>query len=250
MSVAVPLRDDFTADDLRRLAKASRDAGQSRRLLALAEIYEDGSRTDAARIGAVGLQTVRDWVLAFNASGPAGLIDRKAPGKVPKLDAAQRQALARVIEEGPDPERHGVVRWRLKDLAAWIDASFGVSLDESTVGRTVRRLGFRKLSARPRHHEQDPAALTAFKKPAHRRDGDPRRPAARHGHRAVVAGGPRRSEEHPAAPMGAPRQLAHSAQGSAHGVRLHLRGDLSREGQRRRPRHAALRQRSDEPAPG
>jgi transposase len=152
MSVAVPLRDDFTADDLRRLAKASRDAGQSRRLLALAEIYEDGSRTDAARIGAVGLQTVRDWVLAFNAAGPAGLIDRKAPGKVPKLDAAQRQALARVIEEGPDPERHGVVRWRLKDLAAWIDASFGVSLDESTVGRTVRRLGFRKLSARPRHH--------------------------------------------------------------------------------------------------
>jgi transposase len=164
MSAAVPLREDFRADDLRRLARASRDAGQSRRLLALATISEGASRMDAARTGAVGLQTVRDWVLAFNAAGPAGLIDRKAPGQKPKLAAAQRQALAQVIEEGPDPERHGVVRWRLKDLAAWVYVSFGVSLDESTLGRMVRQMGFAKLSARPRHHEQDPAALAAFKK--------------------------------------------------------------------------------------
>jgi transposase len=164
MSAAVPLREDFDADDLRQLARASRDAGQSRRLLAVAAIYDGSSRTDAARIGAVGLQTVRDWVVAFNAAGPSGLIDRKAPGNPPKLDAAQRRALVRAIEAGPDPERYGVVRWRLKDLAAWIYVSSGVSLDESTVGRTVRALGFRKLSVRPRHHEQDPAALAAFKK--------------------------------------------------------------------------------------
>lgn len=164
MSAAVPLRENVTADDARRLARASRDAGQSRRLLALSAIFDGGSRTEAARIGAVGLQTVRDWVLAVNAQGPAGLIDRKAPGNLPKLDAAQRQVLARVIEAGPDPDRNGVVRWRLKDLATWIYASFGVSLDASTVGRLVKRLGFRKLSLCPRHHEQDPAALTAFKK--------------------------------------------------------------------------------------
>jgi transposase len=164
MSAAVPLREDFTAADLRQLARASRDAAQSRRLLALATIYDGGSRTDAARTGAVGLQTVRDWVLAFNADGPVGLIARTAPGQRPKLNAAQRLALARVIEDGPDPDRHGVVRWRLKDLAAWLYASFGVSLDESTLGRTVKQMGFRKLSARPRHREQDPAALAAFKK--------------------------------------------------------------------------------------
>ena len=152
MSAAVPLREDFHAADLRRLARASRDAGQSRRLLALAAIYEGGSRSEAALIGAVGLQTVRDWVMAFNASDPAGLIDRKAPGNAPKLDVAQRQALARVIEVGPDPERHGVVRWRLKDRAAWVYASFGISLDERTVDRTVKALGFAKLTARPRHH--------------------------------------------------------------------------------------------------
>jgi transposase len=164
VSAAVPLREDFTADDLRRSAKASRDAGQCRRLLALAEIYDGGSRTDAARIGVVGLQTVRDWVLAFNAEGPAGLTDRKAPGNPSKLSDAQRQALMQIVESGPDPDKHGVVRWRLKDLAAWIYASFGVSLDESTVGRTVKQLGFVKLSARPRHHQQDPVALAAFKK--------------------------------------------------------------------------------------
>lgn len=164
MSASIRVREDFAAADLRRLAKVSRDAGQTRRLLALAEIYDGGSRTDAARIGAVGLQTVRDWVLAFNAPGPDGLIDGKAPGKTPKLSPEQRQALAAIVERGPDLDRDGVVRWRLKDLAAWIQASFGVSLDESSVGRVVKALGFRKLSARPRHYAQDPATLAAFKK--------------------------------------------------------------------------------------
>ena len=118
MSAAVLLRPDFNADELRQLARASRDAGQSRRLLALAVIHDGGRRSEAARVGAVGLQTVRDWVLAFNAEGPAGLVDGKAPGQRPKLDAAQRRALAEAVEQGPDPERDGVVRWRRKDLAA------------------------------------------------------------------------------------------------------------------------------------
>ena len=128
MSAAVPLREDFRADDLRRLARVSRDAGQSRRLLALATIYDGGSRTDAARTGAVGLQTVRDWVLAFNADGPAGLIDRTAPGKPPLLSDAQRQALARIVETGPIPAAHGVVRWRLIDLIQWVFDEFGLSI--------------------------------------------------------------------------------------------------------------------------
>ena len=81
MGAAVRLRSDYRADDLRRLATASRDAKQTRRLLALATIYDGGSRTMAAKVGGVGLQIVRDWVVRFNAEGPAGLIDRKAPGK-------------------------------------------------------------------------------------------------------------------------------------------------------------------------
>ncbi len=166
MSIPIALRPDFDAAALRRVAKATRDAAQGRRLLALAEIYDGGTRTDAARIGGVGLQTVRDWVLAFNQGGPEGLIDGKAPGHPSKLNDDQRRALARVVESGPIPAIHGVVRWRLKDLAWWVYQEFCISLDETTVGRELRRLGFRKLSARPRHYAQSEAALEDFKKPS------------------------------------------------------------------------------------
>ena len=103
MGSPVPLRDDFDAAVLRALARRTRDANQGRRLLALAAVYDGGSRGDAARIGDVGLQTVRDWVLRFNAVGPDGLVDRKALGQTPKLNDAQRQALARIVESGPIP---------------------------------------------------------------------------------------------------------------------------------------------------
>ena len=149
---------------MRRLAKASKDAGQSRRLLALAEIYDGGRRTDAARLGDVGLQVIRDWVLRFNAQGPASLIDGKAEGKPRKLNDRQRQALARIVESGPIPAIHGVVRWRRKDLALWIFEEFRISLEESSVGRELRALGFRKISARPRHKGQNEFAVEDFKK--------------------------------------------------------------------------------------
>ena len=163
MAAAIELRGDFSSDELRRLARSSRDAKQVRRLLALAAIRDGGSRTEAARIGGVGLQIVRDWVLRFNAEGPEGLIDRKAPGKAPTLNAEQRAALARAVEDGPEPWRDGVVRWRLIDLVQWLWEEFAVSVSETTVGRELRALGFRKLSARPRHYAQDPEATEAFK---------------------------------------------------------------------------------------
>lgn len=92
MAAPIGLREDFDGTLLRALAKRTRDAGQLRRLLAVAEIYDGGSRGNAARIGDVGLQTVRDWVLRFNVGGPDGLIDTKHPGPTPKLNAAQRPA--------------------------------------------------------------------------------------------------------------------------------------------------------------
>ena len=111
MGAAIALRGDFDGPGLRRLAKSSKDAGQSRRLLALAGIYDGGARSDAARMSGVGLQVIRDWVLRFNTDGPNGLIDRKASGPSPKLDDAQRRALAHLVENGPIPATHGVVRW-------------------------------------------------------------------------------------------------------------------------------------------
>jgi transposase len=183
MAAAIGLREDHAGDDLRRLARVSRDGRQVRRLLALAAIYDGASRTEAARIGGVTLQIVRDWVVRFNAEGPAGLIDRKAPGKAPSLGPEARAALARAVEDGPAPWRDGVVRWRLIDLVQWLWESFGVSVSETTVGRELRAMGFRKLSARPRHHAQDPEVLEAFKKrtspPAWRRSRRPRPAASR-----------------------------------------------------------------------
>ena len=149
---------------LRRLAKRTRDATQSRRLLALAEVYDGGSRTDASRIGGVGLQIIRDWVLRFNARGPDGLVDGKSPGAPSKLNADHRRALAEVVEAGPVPAVDGVVRWRRKDLARWLLETFAISLDETTVGRELKALGFAKISARPRHYAQNELAVEAFKK--------------------------------------------------------------------------------------
>ncbi len=164
MAVPIALGGDFDGSGLRRLAKQSKDAAQARRLLALAEIYDGGSRTDAARIGGVTLQIVRDWVLRFNKHGPAGLINGKAPGNRPKLNEKQRQALARMVESGPIPAIHGVVRWRRKDLARWLFEEFRIEVDETTVGRALRALGFAKLSARPRHYAQNEREREALKK--------------------------------------------------------------------------------------
>ena len=126
MTVALALRDDFDGSGLRALAKASGDAAQVRRLLALAEIYDGGSRSAAARLGGVGVQSIRDWVLRFNVGGPEALIDAKAGGRPPKLGPAALAALVQVVEDGPIPAVHGVVRWRLVDLRQWVFEEFGI----------------------------------------------------------------------------------------------------------------------------
>jgi transposase len=164
MAVAIGVRADFSAADLRRLARRCSDGEQVRRLLALASILDGASRGEAAKIGGVTLQIVRDWVLRFNAEGPDGLKSRKAPGKASILNDAHRRALAEVVEAGPIPASHGVVRWRLIDLAQWIWDEFGLSISKQALSREMRALGFRKLSARPRHHRQKEDAIPAFKK--------------------------------------------------------------------------------------
>ena len=164
MRAGVEIRTDHSADDLRRLARRSDDADQTRRLLALSVILDGGSRSDAARTVGVGLQVIRDWVLRFNQGGPESLRTRKAPGKTPILTGDQRAMLAATVEAGPKPYLDGVIRWRLVDLAQWVWDEFGVSVSRQTLGRELRAMGFRKLSARPQHYAQDPDAIEAFKK--------------------------------------------------------------------------------------
>jgi transposase len=177
----VPLRRDFDAAALRRIARKTKNGPQARRLLALSAIYEGATRTEAARIGGITLQIVRDWVVKFNAHGPESLIDRKPPGQPPRLTDAHRAALMARLDEGPIPSAHGVVRWRLIDLIAWVWEEFRITISKQTLSRELRAMGYRKLSARPRHHEKSEAAVSAFKKssqPAWRRS-QRARPAAR-----------------------------------------------------------------------
>ena len=160
----IALRPDFDARRLRAAACASKDAGQTRRLLTLAAVYEGATRTEAARIGGVTLQIVRDWVLKLNAHGPDSLIDYKGPGPQPILTDTHRTALAAAIEDGPMPAIHGVVRWRIVDLVQWLSDGFQVSVSKQTLGRELRAMGYRKLSARPRHHAQAAGAIELFKR--------------------------------------------------------------------------------------
>ena len=160
----IALRSDFDAEKVRAAAKRSKDGPQARRLLALAAIYDGASRGEAAKIGGVTLQIVRDWVLKFNAHGPDGLIDRKPPGQAPRLNDAHRAALAAVIESGPIPAVHGVIRWRIVDLCQWVWEEFRVVVAKQTLSRELRAMGYRKLSARPRHPAQAAGAIEDFKK--------------------------------------------------------------------------------------
>jgi transposase len=139
-------------------------AGTWQETTALAVIHDGGSRKQAAEMGGVTLQVVRDWVLRFNAEGPEGLIDRKAPGPPSRFKDAHRAALAEMIENGPVPAVHGVVRWRIIDLCQWVWDEFEIIVSRQTLSRELRTMGYRKLSARPRHHAQAAGAIEAFKK--------------------------------------------------------------------------------------
>jgi len=119
--------------------------------LALAVIYEGGSRTEAAEVGGVTLQVVRDWVLRFNAHGPEGLIDRKAPGQPSRLNDGHRAALVAMVENGAIPAVHEVVRWRII-VCQWLWEEYEITVSKQTLSRKLRAMGYRKFSARPRHH--------------------------------------------------------------------------------------------------
>jgi transposase len=164
MGHPVAVRSDYTSKDLRTLAKRSRNSDQARRFLSIAAVLEGASRAEAAKIGGMDRQTLRDWVHRFNEDGPDGLINHTAPGAAPKLTKKQKAKIAALVEQGPIPAIHGVVRWRAVDLMAWIYEEFGISVSDSTVYRILEELGFSHVSARPKAYKQNEEALAAFKK--------------------------------------------------------------------------------------
>ena len=107
---------------------------------------------------------MRDWALRFNAEGPDRLISRKALGKTENLNNELRRALDEIVESGPIPASHWVVRWRLNDLAQWVSDEFGLSITKHILRGEKRALGYSKLCARPRKQGQRSEDIVALKK--------------------------------------------------------------------------------------
>jgi transposase len=187
MPSALKLRTDYSATDLRRLARQARDNNRSRRLLSLAAVIDGMNRTDAARIGGMDRQTLRDWVHRFNEQGPEGLRDIHSGGVEPRLSPEQLTKLAAIVEAGPDREKDGVVRWRRVDLQRVVKERFGVEFCERYIGTLLKRLGFSHISPRPRHPAQNAETIAAFKKQLPEcAGGASRRRAGNHARRTLV----------------------------------------------------------------
>ena len=69
-----------------------------------------------------------------------------------------------LVLAGPDPERHGVVRWRCIDLRREIARQYDVTAHERTIGKWLRKLGLSRVQPRPYHPKRDAAAQEAFQK--------------------------------------------------------------------------------------
>jgi transposase len=164
MPQSVALRDDYDAFDLRELAKRRRDPRQVRRLLALAAVYDGMSRGDAAKVGGMDRQTLRDWAHRFNGEGPDGLTNRPGAGRPRRLTPRQMRELSEIVETGPDLEIDGVVRWRRVDLQRVIEQRFGVIYSERAISDLLAALCFSHISTRPQHPKQDERVIEAFKK--------------------------------------------------------------------------------------
>ena len=157
-------RTELSPADLRRAAARSRDGHAARRMLAIALVLDGRRRREAAATCGMDRQTLRDWVTRYNAEGLAGLSDRMPPGPAFRLTPEQMAELAEIVERGPDPAVDQVLRWRRLDLRRVTAARFGVELHERTVGKLLHRLGFARLSLRPKHPKTDPAAQAEWGK--------------------------------------------------------------------------------------
>jgi transposase len=165
MGTAVRItRLELTASGLRAAARRAKTGSAARRMLCLAMVLDGSDRKTAAEACGMDRQTLRDWIHRYNAQGLRGLYDLERPGPRPKLTAEQTVELARLVEAGPDPAHHAVVRWRRVDLRDELERRFGVTLHERSIGKVLAKLGYRRLSVRPRHPQTDEEAQEAFKK--------------------------------------------------------------------------------------
>ena len=161
-------RRDHSSGDLRKLSGKARTPEAARRMLAIANVQDGMSRALAARLAGLDRQSLRDWVHRYNATGPEGLYDRKAPGAKPKLDEKQRLRIKEIVLKGPDAAKDGIVRWRCCDVKDMVWKEYGVSYHEDHIGRLLEGLGLSYITGRPRHPKGDPQKQEDSKKTSRR----------------------------------------------------------------------------------
>ena len=164
MVVALPIRTDLSAGELRALARRQKDPRAASRMYAIAHALEGKSRAEAARLSGMERQALHDAVVRYNAEGLAGLHDRPKGRRRPVLDEAEGLALKELVLAGPDLARHGRTEWTLPALAEEIAHLWSKRLHPASLSRVLRRLGLSKQKTRPRHPQADPEAQEAFKK--------------------------------------------------------------------------------------
>jgi transposase len=163
MGKALKIRDELSAEALRREARREKDGRASARMYAIAHALGLG-RAEAARLAGMERQALRDAVIRYNAEGLAGLRDRPRGRPRRRLDQKEEADLVAAIERGPDPDADGCCAWTRADLCRWLEAGYGKTYHPSSMTRVLRRLGFSRQKARPFHPKKDPEAQAAFKK--------------------------------------------------------------------------------------
>lgn len=166
MGGGLAIRTDIEVETLRRYARLEADGRVASRLLAIASALSGMSRQAAAEAAGMDRQTLRDWVVRFNAEGIAGLADRPRPGRPTWLDEGKQAVLKAIILRGPDPEKDGVSAFRAIDVCRIVKERFGVDYSENGMLQLMKSLGLSRQKTRPRHPQGDPAAKRAFKKGA------------------------------------------------------------------------------------
>lgn len=162
--MALTISEDLPASALRALARREANGRVASRLLAIASALEGMNRAEAARVGGMDRQTLRDWVLRYNTDGVAGLRDRPKGHASQRLTEGEQASLANVIFRGPDPDKDGVSTWTLPELCRWIEARFGKRLHPASLSRILRSNGFSRQKVRPVHPRSDPKARERFQK--------------------------------------------------------------------------------------
>jgi putative transposase len=250
MGQAVAVRSDFTSSAVRRLAQWAKNAAQARRLLAIAAVLDGASRAETAKAGGMDRQTLRDWVIRFNEEGPDGLINKPSPGAPSKLSDEHKAFLSRIVDQGPIPAVHGVVRWRACDLIMRLHEKFGLSVSDDTVYRALKELGFSHVSARPRAYKQSTDQLRRSKKLCCPRGRNPQHARPGYTDKSVVPGrDASRPKEQADLSLGQNRLETARHPRPTHAINLSVRSGLPRTRHRCRLDSADLQQRGDATAP-